>query len=66
MLLHLETNLGLKESRGEPKDVLALFLLEVDSWVFIGILLPSPCYVGVYDSGHQEEICLPELLVRGR
>lgn len=42
MLLHLETNLGLKESRGEPKDVLAVFLLEVDSWVFIGILLRVP------------------------
>lgn len=39
MLPHLETNLGLKERRGEPKDVLALFLLRVESWVFIEILL---------------------------
>lgn len=38
MFLPLETNLGLKESRGEPKGCV-LFLLKVESWVFIEILL---------------------------
>lgn len=37
MLPHLETNLVRPETGGE--DVLALFLLKVESWVFIEILL---------------------------
>lgn len=36
-----------------------LFLLKIESWVLIEILL-SFCYPGVYDSGHQKEIYLPE------
>ena len=57
MFLHLETNWGLKESRREPEGR-ALFLLELG--LFIEILLLSFCYAGVYDFGHQKEICLPE------